>query len=295
MPITGIGLAFTLVGAVSWATFDALRKRLAREVSPVYLGLLLPLAQAPLLALWAVTREPFGLPVTCLSPLAASALLNALALVLFLDALRLSPLSLMIPLLSFTPVLSTTLAWLFRGQAPGAAQYAGSALVVLGALVLGRSGGAWKGLAVTAREPGVRRMMLVALLWSCTSVLDQTAVSLGAGAWYAPLVTAAVALLLLLWTLLRGQGRSFLQALRPLAAFPLLVGTAVVIGAAALAVQIEAFRWAPIGFIEVVKRGIGMASAVLLGWFLFGEPLNRWKGLAVLLLTLGVALVVGLR
>jgi drug/metabolite transporter (DMT)-like permease len=295
MLITGIGLAFTLVGAVSWATFDALRKRLAREVSPVYLGLLLPLTQAPLLALWAATREPFGLPVACLSPLAGSALLNALALVLFLDALRLSPLSLMIPLLSFTPVLSTTLAWLFRGQAPGAAQYAGAGMVVLGAVVLGRSGGAWKGLASTLREPGVRRMALVALLWSCTSVLDQTAVALGAGSWYAPVVTAAVALLLLLWTLLRGQGRLFLQALRPLAAHPLLVGTAVVIGAAALAVQIEAFRWAPIGFIEVVKRGIGMASAVLLGWFLFGEPLNRWKGLAVLLLTLGVALVVGLR
>lgn len=295
MPITGIGLAFTLVGAVSWAAFDALRKRLAREVSPVYLGLLLPLAQAPLLALWAATREPIGLPMACLTPLVTSALLNALALVLFLDALRLSPLSLMIPLLSFTPVLSTTLAWLFRGQAPGAAQYAGAGLVVLGAVVLGRSGGAWKGLATTLREPGVRRMGLVALLWSCTSVLDQTAVSLGAGAWYAPAVTAAVALLLLLWTLLRGQGRSFLQALRPLAAHPLLLGTALVIGAAALAVQIEAFRWAPIGFIEVVKRGIGMASAVLLGWFLFGEPLNRWKGLAVLLLTLGVALVVGLR
>ena len=91
MPITGIGLAFTLVGALAWAIFDALRKRLAREVSPVYLALLLPLAQAPLLALWAATREPFGLPLTCLPPLAASALLNGLALVLFLEALRLSP------------------------------------------------------------------------------------------------------------------------------------------------------------------------------------------------------------
>jgi drug/metabolite transporter (DMT)-like permease len=295
MPITGIGLAFTLVGAVSWALFDALRKRLSREVSPVHLALLLPLAQAPLLALWAASREPFGLPMACLPWLAGSALLNSLALVLFLDALRLSPLSLTIPLLSFTPVLSTTLAWIFRGQAPGAAQYGGAALVVLGAMVLGRSGGAWKGLGHTVREPGVRRMVLVALLWSCTSVLDQTAVSLGAGSWYAPLVTAAVALLLLLWALLRGQGRALLAAARPLAAYPLLVATAVVIGAAALAVQIEAFRWAPIGFIEVVKRGLGMASAVLLGWFLFKEPLSAQKGVAVVLLTLGVTLVVGLR
>jgi multidrug transporter EmrE-like cation transporter len=38
-----------------------------------------------------------------------------------------------------------------------------------------------------------------------------------------------------------------------------------------------------------------MASAVLLGWFLFKEPLSAQKGVAVVLLTLGVTLVVGLR
>ena len=295
MPITGIGLAFTLAAALSWALFDALRKRLARDVSPVHLGLLLPLAQAPLLALWAASREPLGLPLAALSPLLGSALLNALALVLFLDALRLSPMSLTIPLLSFTPVLSTTLAWVFRGQAPGAAQYAGASLVVLGAVVLGMGGGAWRGLASSVREPGVRRMALVAVLWSCTSVLDQLAVSRGAGSWYAPAVTAGVALLLLLRAVLRGQVQAFVAAARPLVAQPLLAGTAVAIGAAALAVQIEAFRWAPIGFIEVVKRGIGMTSAVVLGRFVFGELLDGRKWAAVGLLTLGVALVVGLR
>ena len=138
-------------------------------------------------------------------------------------------------------------------------------------------------------------MLAVAFLWSCTSVLDQTAVMRGAGAWYAPVVTAAVAVLMLLWTALRGQVRAFLQSAVPLASRPLLAGLAVVIGAAALAVQIEAFRWAPVGFIEVVKRGTGMASAVVVGRYVFAEPLNGRKVAAVALLTLGVALVVGLR
>ena len=295
MPITSTGLVFTLLSALAWAAFDAFRKRLAREVSPVFLGLLLSLVQAPLLALWAATREPIGLPTASLGPLAASALLNGVAVVLFLDALRLAPMSLLIPLLSFTPVISTSLAWLFRGQAPGFVQYAGAALVVSGAWVLRLGSGPWGGLGATLREPGVRRMLLVACLWSCTSVLDQTAVNRGAGAWYAPVVTAAVAVLMLLWTALRSQVRTFLLAAKPLASRPLLAGLAVVIGAGALAVQIEAFRWAPVGFIEVVKRGTGMASAVLLGRLVFGEPLNGRKVMAVVLLTLGVALVVGLR
>ncbi len=295
MPITGLGLTLALSSALGWALYDAVRKRLSREVLPVHLGLLLPLAQAPLLALWAATREPFGLPAASLAPLAASSVLNAFALVLFLEALRLSPFSLMIPLLSFTPVISTTLAWIFRGQVPGPAQYAGAALVVTGASVLGLSGGAWTGFIAFLREPGVRRMAGVALLWSCTGVLDQTAVSLGAGSWYAPVLTAAVAVLLLLWALLRGQGRPLLEAARPLLSRPLFAGLAVVVGAAALAVQIEAFRWAPIGFIEVLKRGTGMASAVVLGRVLFGEPLSARKWIAVALLTLGVGLVIGLR
>jgi drug/metabolite transporter (DMT)-like permease len=256
--------------------------------------LLLPLAQAPLLALWAFTREPFGLVAPSLAPLAGSAILNVFALVLFLGALRLSPLSLTIPLLSFTPVVSTTLAWIFRGQVPGPAQYAGAALVVIGSTVLGLSGGAWKGFSAFLREPGVRRMGIVALLWSCTGVLDQTAVSRGAGSWYAPILTAAVAVLLLLWAVLRGQGRPLLEALKPLSSRPLLALLAVTIGAAALAVQIESFRWAPIGFIEVIKRGTGMDSAVILGRVAFGEPLSLRKWVAVALLTLGVGLVVGL-
>jgi len=295
MPITSIGLAFTLVAALSWALFDALRRRLSREVSPAHLALLLPLAQAPLLALWAASREPLGLVPACLAPMAVSALLNALALVLFLDALRLSPMSLTIPLLSFTPVLTSIWAWAFRGQAPTAAQGLGAALVVLGAAVLGLGDGAWRGLTRLLREPGVRRMTTVALLWSCTGVLDQTAVARGASAWYAPALTLLVALLLLLWAALRGQVAATFQAVGPLLRSPLVAAVAVVVGAAALAVQLEAFRFAPVGFIEVVKRGVGMTSAVLLGRFVFGEPLDARKLVSVALLTGGVALVVGLR
>ena len=295
MPIPSQGLALTLSSALCWALFDVLRKRLAREVAPLYLGLLLSLAQAPLLALWAAGHERFGLPVASLGVLVGSALLNVIAVVLFLESLRLSHLSLIIPLLSFTPVLSTTLAWIFRGQVPAPVQYTGAVLVILGAMLLGMSGGAWKDFKTFLKEPGVRRMAVVTLLWSCTSVLDQAAVARGAGAWYAPILTGVVASVLLLWVLLRGQGQALRLAATTLPGRPLLAGVALVGGATALALQIESYRWAPIGFIEVIKRGIGMGSAVVLGHLVFQEPLMARKWVAVALMTLGVALVVGLR
>lgn len=288
------GLLLTLSAALGWALFDAVRKALAKEVRPLQLGLWLPVAQAPLLALWAAGQEPFRFAPAALPAFAASALLNVLALLAFLDALRRSPISLTIPLLSFTPVIATLLAWIFRGQVPSAMQWTGSALVVAGALLLGYTGGAWKGLGAYLREPGVARMTLAATLWSATAMLDQVALQKGVGAWYAPALTAAVAVPILFWMLLRNPAGDLLEGARALLRRPWLGATAVLLGAAALAVQLEALRVAPVGFIEVVKRGVGMASAVLLGRWLFAEPLTGGKLGAVILLTFGVALVVGL-
>ncbi|MBI4914066.1 MAG: DMT family transporter [Acidobacteria bacterium] len=288
-----LALLIPLLSALAWALFDALRKRLARDVKPLHLGLWLPLGQAPLLAAWALWKEPFGLPAASLPFLFGSALCNVFALVLFLDALRRSPLSLTIPLLSLTPLGTTLLAWVFRHQAPTPAQWLGAGLVLAGAATLGLRGGAWAGLGAFVKEPGVRRMAGTALLWSATAVLDSGAVGAGAGAWYAPLLNLAVALPLAAWMLRGAAGEGFGDAGRALLRLPLLSTVALLLGAAALAVQIEAFRFASVGFIEVLKRGLGMASAVLLGRLIFKEPVTAAKVVAVLLLTLGVALVVG--
>ncbi len=287
-------LLLTLASALAWACFDAVRKGLARDVRPLQLGLWLPVAQAPLLALWAAGQEPFRFAPAALPAFAASALLNVLALLAFLDALRRSPISLTIPLLSFTPVIATLLAWVFRGQVPSGMQWAGSALVVAGALLLGITGGSWRGLGPYLREPGVGRMTLAATLWSATAMLDQVALQRGVGAWYAPALTAVVAVPILAWMLVRSPLKDMADGARALLRRPGLGAAAVVVGASALAVQLEALRVAPVGFIEVVKRGVGMASAVLVGRWLFAEPLTGEKLGAVVLLTLGVALVVGL-
>jgi multidrug transporter EmrE-like cation transporter len=70
------------------------------------------------------------------------------------------------------------------------------------------------------------------------------------------------------------------------------MAAAVIIGSAALAVQLESLRVAPVGFVETVKRGIGMSGAILFGRLVFREPIGLPKILAVILLTLGVGLVV---
>ena len=292
MTVTSLGLTLALLGALGWTFFDVARKRLTQKVLPTMLTVWLPLAQVPLLCAWAASTGPVVIPQVSLLPMAWSIALNVGGLLAFMQAMRLSPMSLTIPLLSFTPVGTTLIGWMLRHQTPTYPQLGGVALVVAGAFTLGMKSGQWPGLAAYRRDPGVRRMAIAAVIWSLTAVIDQVALERGAGYWYAPAITAGVGLLMGAIMLLRGQGTALGQAGRVLLKHPVLVIATLVIGSAALAVQLESLRIAPVGFIETVKRGIGMTGAIVFGRLVFKEPIGAPKIIAVVLLTLGVGLVV---
>ncbi|MFZ1613585.1 MAG: EamA family transporter [Holophaga sp.] len=292
MTVTSLGLTLALLGALGWTLFDVVRKKLTQKVLPTMLTVWLPLAQVPLLMAWAATTGPLVIPRASLVPMVCSIALNVGGLLAFMQAMRLSPMSLTIPLLSFTPVGTTLIGWLLQNQVPTQLQLAGVALVVLGAITLGLKSGQWSGLRAYGKEPGVRRMAIAAVIWSLTAVIDQVALQRGAGYWYAPAITAGVGLLMGAILLLRGQGRALREAGQVLLGHRTLLLVAVLIGSASLAVQLESLRIAPVGFIETVKRGIGMTGAILFGRLVFNEPIGVPKIVAVLLLTLGVGLVV---
>ena len=292
MTVTSLGLTLALLGALGWTLFDVARKKLTQKVLPTMLTVWLPLAQVPLLVAWAASTGPLLIPRASLVPMAFSIILNVGGLLAFMQAMRLSPLSLTIPLLSFTPVGTTLIGWLLRNQTPTQIQLGGVALVVAGAITLGLKSHQWPGLRAYGKEPGVRRMAIAAVIWSLTAVIDQVALERGAGYWYAPAITAGVGLLLGAILLLRGQGSALRAAGSILIKHPALMATAVIIGSAALAIQLESLRIAPVGFIETVKRGVGMTGAIVFGRLVFLEPIGAPKIIAVLLLTLGVGLVV---
>ena len=292
MAVGALGLVLTLAAAILWSGFDAIRKALARDVPPPALGVWLPLMQVPLLALWAATRDPLALPGPALWPLAGSTVLSLLGVLWFMQSLRHSPMSIVVPLLSFTPVGATLLAWLFRHQVPTPLQGAGALLVVAGAVVMGSRSAQWPGLRAYVRDPGVRYMLGAALVWSITAILNQMALERGANAWYAPILSLAVGALMTLVLLARGQRALLGDSFRKLVHLPALSLPALVIGGAALAIELEALRAAPVGFIEIIKRGLGMSGAILLGRLFFREPVSLPKILAVILMTAGVALVV---
>lgn len=278
-----------LACAFSLATADAVTKYYlsdysARElalVRSVGAGLLL----APLLLL-----QPFPhIPGGAWAWLAAVIPLEILAMLLYMQAIRASPLALTLPYLAFTPVFTTVTGLLILGErvtAPGAG---GILLVTAGAWLLQREPGkrqSWLApLRAIRREPGSRRMLAVAVIYSVSSVIGKKLLE------YLPVTVFAP-----LYYLLVGGGMLLLFSFRqpdcvrvlwrrpkPQLAITLLMAVMVMTHFLAI-MRVEA------AYMLAVKRA-SLLFGIIYGALLFGEKQLKQHLLAGALMTAGAALL----
>lgn len=295
--ITGPLAVVVLVAcALAWSGFDLTRKLLLERIAPLPLVFALTAFQTPLMAGWYLLSgaggPAAGLPEPgYLGPALLSVGLNVVANVLFVVAIKVSPLSLTIPVLSFTPVFTTLLAVPMLGEVPGRFQAVGIALVVVGALALhvapGRGVNPLELARSFLRERGSVMMAGVALLWSVTPPLDKLAIERSSPALHGLVLSAAVAVGL--GAILAARGR--LGTLRGVAARPGLLVVAFVVSGLALALQLVAIQMVFVSLVETVKRGLGNAAAAAAGAWVFGERVGRWQWAAVAVMGAGVALI----
>ena len=293
-----IAILVMLVASLGWATFDAARKHLSDRIPPVALVVLLMLGQVPVFAIWlGFSVATHGAPAVhsdYLAPALLSIAINVVANLLFLRAVNLSPLSLTIPMLSFSPAFSALLAWLPPlHETLTRYQAAGAALVILGALTLNAAGVATDGPGGFIRrlrsERGVPIMLVVALLFSLSSAVDKVAQAASSPPLHALVQCLGVGLVLLVVLLRRGQLSQLRAVLDNQPAF----AGAIAAGATALGFQMSAFVMSPVSTVETVKRAIGMTAAQVVGRIAFGEPLTARKWVAVGLMSLGCLLILG--
>lgn len=104
--------------------------------------------------------------------------LNLFATVIYLKAIKNSDLSVTIPMLAFTPVLLifTSPIILGKSELPNLTSIIGIILVVFGSYLLNikeRRLGFWKPFHALIEEKGPKLMLLVAFVWSITSIYDK--------------------------------------------------------------------------------------------------------------------------
>ncbi len=92
--MSGLALALTVLSSLGWAGFDATRKALSERLDAVPLVVLLMVGQLPFFGAW-MAYEGGGLTIGSgfYAPAVGSVALNVAANLLFVTAVRISPLS----------------------------------------------------------------------------------------------------------------------------------------------------------------------------------------------------------
>jgi drug/metabolite transporter (DMT)-like permease len=284
------GLELVLACSVAWSVLDLLRKRLmATGIAPAPLLVLLAAGQLPVLAIWAASYPGHHFDHGYFLPGLGAVALNVLANLAFLEAMRIAPLSLTVPLLSLTPVFTTLLAVPILGQVPTPRQVLGIALVAVGAFALQPATapggiGFWRRIA---RERGSLLMLVVALSWSLSMPLDRLALDSASPPLHALALNAGVGLGALVMLAVRRRVRE----LGGIARRPALITVTLLVAAAAVGLQLLAILEVAVGLVETVKRGLGSGLALLLGRFVFAEAIGGRAVVAVAVMSVGVALI----
>jgi drug/metabolite transporter (DMT)-like permease len=191
-----------LLAALSLATSDALTKRFFSNLPPLMMGLArLGYAMPWLLA--ALFFIPWIIPDTTFWFCIAIGLpLEALAFYCYMKALKISPLSLTVPFLAFTPGFIILTGWVILGEEISPGGFCGIILIMVGAYFLNLSKtsyGLLAPLVAIFREPGSRLMLLVSFLYAFTSTIGKLAIIHSNPYFFGIIYNIALAILLTLF------------------------------------------------------------------------------------------------
>ncbi len=217
--------------------------------------------------------------------------LEILAQILYMQALRLSPLSIVAPLLSLSPVFMLVVPFLLIGERIGIAGGVGVLMVAAGAYIL-NAGALKRGMLepfrALFRERGAINMCMVALLFSFTATLSKKAISLSSPLHYMAVYWTCLVLgmsPLAAWTYRGRWGEVLKEGTVRKAMLPALLFVTAVF-AAAFAMSI-----AKVTYVTTVKR-LSVMFSIALAWAFLKEDSIRERFAGAVLMVSGFALIV---
>ncbi|AEB09899.1 protein of unknown function DUF6 transmembrane [Desulfobacca acetoxidans DSM 11109] len=281
---------YGLGAALGLASSDALMKRWFSDLSPYGMTLLRLLYTVAILSVgWWWTPVPdlswqFFLAVAAALPLEAGANL------LYMRALRSTPLSVCAPMMAFTPLFLIGAGWLLLGEKLNFWGILGIVGIVWGSYLINiqeqRRGwlAPWSALW---RLPGPRWMLMAAVLYSITSALGKIAVLYSSPTFFGlfyPTVFGGAMLAGYPWSSSK-PGRMLLK--RPI--WGLLVGFCL---AVSILCHFHGIKLAPVAYLIAVKR-LSLLFSVLYGGFFFREEHFGARFAGASCMTAGVVLITG--
>lgn len=279
---------YALLSAFSLATVDALSKKILRhnnEWTVVWIRLLFA---SPFLIIpfFFITFPPldrtFWTVILVLIPIELT------AIVLYVKAINISPLSLTLPFLSLTPAFLILTGWLILGERVDLIGASAIGLIVLGAYLLHIHTfheGWLAPVRAIYKEKGSRFMIMVAILYSITSALGKVAIlhssPIAFGIIYGPILTVAFMPV--------ARSLSQLHLSIPLAHWVIFIAIGF-FEAVKVFSHVLALSQAQVAYMIAVKR-TSLLFGLAYGYFLFHETHLHQRLAGSLLMLAGLALV----
>jgi drug/metabolite transporter (DMT)-like permease len=264
-------LSLSLICAFSMATADAATKRWLSDYSAQELVVVRFVSSGLLLAPLLFIQSWPKLPAVFWGWVGAMIPLEIIAMWLYMKAIQESPLALTLPYLAFTPVFVVLTGFLLLDERISVQGWCGIILVVIGAYALNLKQAAgqtsWLApLRAIAYEPGSRLMLMVAAIYSLTSVMGKGALQYTSPVFFAPFyfcTLGVITLFLLIWS-----GTTTINILWRRPAQHLAVGTAM---AVMILSHLAAIQFVEVAYMIAVKR-TSLLFGILYGAILFQEP-----------------------
>ncbi len=263
--------AIALCCALCTACGDALSKRIMRETDEWMAGAVLLGISCLILIPVFLSQELKPISKELVAVLACALPFEVLSYYLFLSAIRMAPLSLTLPLLAFTPMFTVLTAAVLLGEQITPAGGLGISLVTIGAYLLNADlvrVGVLAPLKAVLRNPGARRMLVVALIWSLTSTLGKKGVIVYGAVPFSFVILLAIFVVFAFVGLARLRlGLARTNFSRKSIGLYIFAGLFM---AAAHVTHFVAMSMAPVAYVISVKR-LSMVFGVMMGWIFFHE------------------------
>jgi len=171
-----MGFVFAIIASFLHSIVDAIRKKLTQNSNEYLAYWGLTLFSVPVFLISIIFTGWPKLTLTFYLIIPVALLLNIVSFLMLFKALKISPLSLTIPFLAFTPVFLILTSYLMLRELPNFYGIFGIIFITLGAYILNISKikeGFWGPIKAIGREKGSLYVLIVAFLWSILSNIDK--------------------------------------------------------------------------------------------------------------------------
>lgn len=284
-------VAITLSCALSVAIQDALSKKAAGEIGTIIVSALRLWAAVPFLIIIFLFIDIPELSIDFFIVVGLLLPLDIIALVLYVRAIQISPLSLTLPFLSLSPLFVIITGYLVLGETINPWGVVGILLIAIGAYLINihsAKDGITQPILSIGREKGSLMMIGVTLIYGITAVLGKKALLLSTPEFFAPFYLTLFSVAMLPVVLALGPGTvETTRRIRGNIGIVILIG---ITGALHFAFHFWAISMVEAAYMVSVKRS-SLLFGIILGRLFFQETYFGERLLAGGLMIIGVFLI----